>query len=175
MFSARRLGHLVRLVREQPEGWFGRSWETEMADALATAVGALRQRYGADPAGWAWGQIRPLTLRHSAGEQAPLDRVFNLGPFSWGGDTNTISQAAAELHDPTRSPPVIASMRMVVEAGNWEETRFVLPGGQSGNPLSPHYDDQLELWKEGAGVPIAWATERVEQVAQTVLRLKAQS
>ena len=103
-----------------------------------------------------------------------MDRIFNLGPFAWGGDTNTISQAATSLYDPTTSPSVIASMRMVVEVGNWEEACYALPGGQSGNPLSPHYDDQLALWREGKGVPIAWSAEKVQAACRQVLRLVAQ-
>lgn len=171
MLVARRMGHLVRLAREQPPGWFERSWAAEMADALAAAIMDLSQRFGADPAGWAWGQIRPLTLHHSVGEQAPLDRVFNLGPFAWGGDNNTIGQAGAPPLDPTHSPPVIASLRTVIEVGDWEAARYVLPGGQSGNPLSPHYGDQLALWREGEGVPIAWSAESVQEAAQEILRL----
>jgi len=35
---------------------------------------------------------------------------------------------------------------MVVTVGFPENSTTVYPGGQSGNPLSPHYDDQLQLW-----------------------------
>lgn len=171
MFSARCVGHLVRLVREQPEGWFKRPWLQEMADALAAVIETLREHYGNDPNQWAWGRIRPLTLRHSVGERAPLDRVFNLGPFAWGGDANTVGQASADPSDPTANPIFIASLRMVVDVGNWDESRFVLPGGQSGNPLSPHYADLLSLWQRGEGVPIAWSPTKVDQASRTVLRL----
>src|SRR6266704_4029305 len=44
---------------------------------------------------------------------------------------------------------------MVVENGEWEWARFVLPGGHSGNPFSPHYDYQVPVWLAGQGVPIA--------------------
>ena len=171
MFAWRRTSHFVGLAREQPEGWFDRPWPQEMADALATAIRTLRERYGPISDQWAWGRVRPLTLRHSVGEKAPLDRVFNLGPFPWGGDASTIGQAAAPPGDPTASPSFVASLRMVVDVGNWEEGRFVLPGGQSGNPLSPHYHDQLPLWQRGEGVPIAWSEEEVERTTRSVLRL----
>lgn len=36
----------------------------------------------------------------------------------------------------------------------WDATRVALPGGQSGNPLSPHYDDLLAVWRRGEGVPL---------------------
>ncbi|MFH1122626.1 MAG: penicillin acylase family protein [Pseudomonadota bacterium] len=171
MNSVRRTGHLVRLIREQPEGWFDRSWPLEISDALGTAIGTLRERCGSDPTKWAWGRLRPLTLRHPVGARALLNRVFNLGPFPWGGDANTVSQAAVDLEDPADNPLFIASLRMVVEMGNWDESFFVLPGGQSGNPLSPHYDDFLRLWQDGQGVPIAWSPTKVDKAAKYELRL----
>jgi penicillin G amidase len=39
----------------------------------------------------------------------------------------------------------------------------VLPGGQSGNPCSPHYRDMLELWRRGDGVAIAWGEDEVRR------------
>ena len=174
-FSLRRMGHLVRLVREQSEGWFERSWGQEMADALDSTVRTLRERYGDDPAGWAWGKIRPLTLRHTVGEQAPMDKIFNLGPVAWGGDAHTIGQSTAVPLDPTANPAMIASLRMVVECGQWDEARYILPGGQSGNPLSPHYGDQFPLWLRGEGVPIAWSPEKVAAACREELKLTPRS
>lgn len=171
MFSVRRVSHLSRLVREQPEGWFARPWPQEIANALATVVSALQRRYGDDPRRWAWGRIRPMMLRHPVGERKPLDRVFNLGPFPCGGDANTVAQAAAGPIATTANPLFIASLRMVVDVGNWDESRFALPGGQSGNPLSPHYADILPLWQRGDGVPIAWSPEAVDRSTRATLRL----
>jgi len=168
----RRMGHLVRLLREKPEGWFATSWEEEMGAALAAAVNTLRAKYGADETNWGWGKVRPLTLLHPAGAKSPADKVFNLGPFPWGGDASTVGQAAAAPTDPTGGPTFIASMRMVVEVGNWDENRFVLPGGQSGNPFSPHYADMLPLWREGQGVSIPWSPEMREKAAQERLILQ---
>ncbi|MGH2719989.1 MAG: penicillin acylase family protein [Actinomycetota bacterium] len=170
-FSFRRVGHLVRLLRQQPEGWFAHSWQEEVAQALAATVRTLRGTFGDDPAGWAWGRIRPLTLRHPVGDRKPLDRVFNLGPFPFGGDANTIVQAAVEPLDPLANPGYIPSLRAVFDVGAWEESRFVLPSGQSGNPLSPHYDDQLPLWRSGRSIPVAFAEHEVERAAVDVLQL----
>ena len=170
-FAMRRVGHLVRLLQEQPERWFRGSWPEEVADALTSVIRSLRKDYGDDPRRWAWGRVRPLTLRHPVGERKPLDRVFNLGPFPWGGDTNTVGQGGTVPLDPTANPSWVASLRMVVDVGNWEESRFVLPGGQSGNPCSPHYDDLLGLWQLGEGVPIAWSSDEVDRRAVTVLHL----
>ena len=138
---------------------------------LAKVIRGLREGHGSDPGEWAWGRVRPLTLRHPVGERRLFQGVFNLGPFAWGGDANTVSQSAVDPFDTKGNPTLVASLRMVVDVGKWEECRFALPGGQSGNPVSPHYSDLLPLWRRGEGVPIAWSSSAVEQATRTALRL----
>jgi penicillin amidase len=89
-----------------------------------------------------------------------------------GGDDNTINNASARPLDPLSRPDTIASMRTAIDVGAWDNSRFVLPGGQSGNPLSPHYGDLLPLWHRGEGVPIAWSAEAVQKATRETLRLK---
>jgi penicillin G amidase len=169
--TVRRLGHLTELLRKQPGGWFSRSWSAEMANALRTVVAHLLARHGDDTSRWAWGRVRPLTLRHLLDRRSPLDRIYNLGPIPYGGDANTLNQASAPPLNPTGNPAYVTSLRMVVEVGAWEEARFVLAGGQSGNPFSSHYADQFQLWRRGEGVPIAWSDEAVRKATRQTLEL----
>ncbi len=171
MLAYRRAGHLSLLLRDRPNGWFAEGWDRVVEDTLASAVKTLRHRYGEDHGRWAWGHIRTLTLKHPIGGRTLLGRIFNLGPFPWGGDANTVGQAAVNPTDPSSNPLAIASLRMIADVGSWEDCRFSLPGGQSGNPLSPHYSDMLPLWRRAEGVPIAWSPERIDSVARTALRL----
>jgi penicillin amidase len=164
-FAAGRTSRVVRRLREQPAGWFT-SWQEEMLAALESVIRDLREKQGPAPERWAWGKVRPITLPHPFGRIKSLAPVFNRGPFAWGGDSNTVSQASGS------GPAVIASLRFAVEIGDWEEARFVLPGGQSGNPFSPHYDDMLPLWQRGQGVPIAWSQEAIYDAAVEALRLE---
>jgi penicillin G amidase len=167
----RRTAHLAKLLRQQPAGWFGQPWPDEIADALATVIRRLRIEHGSDPSRWAFGRLRTLTLHHSLSRRRWLVPFFNLGPFPYGGDTDTINQGAVLPLDPLASVDNIASLRMVVDVGAWSNSRFSLPGGQSGNPLSPHYDDLLPLWLRGEGVPIAWTEEEVRQATVHTLEL----
>jgi penicillin amidase len=167
----RRTGHLARLLREQPEGWFVRSWPDEIADALAAVVRRLRTEHGHDPSNWAFGRLRTLTLHHPISRKRWLAPFFNLGPFPFGGDADTINQGAVLPLDPLAPTDNIASLRMVIDVGAWSNSRFSLPGGQSGNPLSPHYDDLLPFWLRGDGVPIAWTEEEVRQATVHTLEL----
>ena len=161
MFGFRRAGHLVRLLRERPAGWFD-DWDAEVASALAASEKTLRVRFGNDTAGWAWGAVRPLTLSHPAGQRPPMDRVFNIGPIAWGGDYSTVSQAGAPPLNPYGNPSAIASLRAAMDVGDWDSSRFSLPGGQSGNPFSPHYDDQVAPWMSAKGVPMPWTREATQ-------------
>ena len=140
-----------------------------IAPALARAGEVLRARHGAVSAGWAWGEIRPLRLLHPLGVRRPLAGIFNVGPVPLGGDANTPAQAGVHPLDPLANPSAIANHRTVIDLGDPELSRFVLAGGQSGNPLSPHYADLFELWRRGEGVRIAWSRAAVN--AATVDRL----
>lgn len=171
-FSFRRVGHLVRLLREQPDGWFERPWPDEIADALSTVINRLKVDHGPFPDHWTWGQLRRLVMRHPLGRKNLLARVFNRGPIPCGGDTDTINQASVFPLDPLAPCNNIASLRTVIDVGEWDNSRFVLPGGQSGNPLSPHYDDLWELWQKGEGVPIAWSPEAVKKATVKTLELR---
>jgi penicillin amidase len=112
-----------------------------------------------------------VTFEHPVGDRKPLDRVFNIGPFPCGGDANTVAQAAVNPLDPFGNPGYVTSLRAVFDVGSWEGCRFVLPSGQSGNPLSPHYDDQTPLWRTGRSIPIPFAEREVEGVTGPVLHL----
>jgi penicillin amidase len=172
-FCFRRAGHLVALLRRQPPDWFKRSWPDEIGEALAAVIRDLETVYGPDPARWAWGRVRVLRLRHVLGRKRVLHRIFNLGPIPCGGDNDTVNQASVFPLEPTADCKNIASLRLVIDVGAWENSRFVLPGGQSGNPLSDHYADLFPLWQRGEGVPIAWTPEEVRAATVSTLELSA--
>ncbi len=170
MFAFSRAGHLVGLLRNRPDGWFT-DWDTEIRGSLRVAEQILRSRFGDDPDNWMWGDVRPLTLRHALGDQKPFDRVFNIGPLRWSGDYSTVSQSGAPPLNPLGNPSAIASLRMAVDVGNWDAARFSLPGGQSGNPMSPHYSDQVDPWRTGTGLPMPFSEEAVAKAMRKTLFL----
>lgn len=170
--GSRRIQHMVDVAARRPDGWFPHGWSREMSSVLGSVVRRLRTDHGDDPAGWGWGVVRPLTLEHPVGmAAAPLSKIFNLGPFPWGGSAHTICNGAVDLNHPLTNPYGIASLRMVVELGDWDNASFVLPGGNSGNPASPHYDDMVEPFLAGSGVPMAWSERAVDAATTATLRL----
>ena len=169
------MGRLVRLLRERPAGWFKESsWEAQAVASLTEAIRTLETAYGTEPSAWRWGHLRPLTLEHPLAVRRPLDRIFNLGPIPMGGDSNTPMQASSGPMEPFGNPGFLANTRCVMDLGNPAGSRFSLAGGQSGNPLSPHYGDLFQLWQRGEGVPIAWAESEVAAATIATLVLEPQ-
>jgi penicillin amidase len=173
MFWTRAASRLVRLLREAPTDWFpASSWEAEAIAALEDEMRAIRHAHGDDPQGWRWGSLRSLTLKHPIGVRRPLDRIFNLGPVPMGGDANTVMQASCGPISPFANPGFLANTRCVFDLGNPSASRFSLAGGQSGNPLSPHYSDLFRVWLRGDGVPIPWTETEVAAASQATLILE---
>jgi penicillin amidase len=173
LFAFVGTGRLVTLLGERPNGWFA-SWDDQIAAALLEARGVLRAVAGDDPNKWAWGHVRPLRLVHSFGSRRGLAGIFNLGPIPFGGDMTTVSQAGAVPLEPLANPSAIAAFRVAIDVGDWDQARFSLPGGQSGNPLSPHYGDQLDLWLSGIGAPLPLSAAAVAQATERSLHLVPQ-
>ena len=167
----RRLDHATRLIVEQPAGFFERGWTEEIVDAVDAAMRTLRGVAGSDERLWSWGRVRPLFLVHAFGSKPPLDRIWNRGPIAWGGDATTIPQGSVAFDAPLGNAIGIPNLRAVIDVGNWEASRWVLAGGQSGNPLSPHYDDMIDPWLRGESVSIAWSRQSVKDRAKNELML----
>ncbi len=173
LFATRAMSRLVRLLRERPQAWFpGSSWEVQAIAALGDAVRGIAEAHGEDPATWAWGRLRPVTLEHPIGARRPFGTVFNLGPAAIGGDVNTPMQVSAGPLDPFSRPGALANTRCVMDLADPAMSRFSLAGGQSGNPLSPHYRDLYQLWLRGDGAPMAWTPDEVAAATRRTLVLE---
>ena len=170
LHAFRRAGRLSRLLREGGPGRPPERWNRLLTNALTDTVRILSDRQG-PTSRWSMGEARPLVLEHPAGRIGPLARVFNIGPIEFGGDTNTVAQAAVHPLDPLSNPLVIPSLRCVIDVGDFGRSTFSMPGGQSGNPLSPHYSDLLTPWLAGQGVPIHWHSDDVVRAAVCELKL----
>jgi penicillin amidase len=62
-------------------------------------------------------------------------------------------------------------MRAVFDLADLTKSTFVLCGGQSGNPCSPHHADQLPRWQAGEPINLAFEQTRVIREATATLRL----
>jgi penicillin amidase len=163
---------LARLLDEAPEGWFADGWPMETARALAAAVERLASEHGTDASGWGWGRLRTLTLRHPMGDQPMLASSFNLGPVPFPGDCTTPLQAASGPLNTFGNPGFLPNLRAVIDLAEPDAGQWILAGGQSGNPCSPHYRDMFPLWLAGESVPIPFTPDAVARASVTTLTLQ---
>ena len=71
-----------------------------------------------------------------------------------GGSVSTVGRARYVYTDPLRVNSG-ATVRVVAEMSAQPRVAAVIPGGQSGHPLSAHYADQYAGWLQGQLLPIA--------------------
>jgi penicillin amidase len=65
-----------------------------LKEALKDALSWLKMNYGTNKKEWLWGKLHSIIIKHSFSEQAPMDKVFDVGPIEIGGDTDTLFQTA---------------------------------------------------------------------------------
>jgi penicillin amidase len=58
------------------------------------------------------------------------------------------------------------SFRMVLDVGQWDNSRAVNFPGQSGNPGDPHYQDLAPLWQRGEYFPLLYSRAAVEKAVE---------
>lgn len=141
-------------------------------EALRRTAAWLGGRLGPDATSWKWGRLHRITFGHVLGVASPaLDRLLHLnrGPIPVGGDLDTIAQSGIDPWHPFDAATFTVSYRQVIDVGDWDAMRFILPTGQSGHPGSRHYDDMLESWRRGEYRTLPFSRPAVEaETAQTV-------
>jgi len=125
--------------------------DSRNAMALAQAVRELRNAQGRDPRDWRWGDAHQARMTHPMFTRVPLLRdMVDLSIAMSGGDA-TLLRASPNMLDPQRpfAAGHGAGYRAVYDLGNPARSLFSQATGQSGNPLSRHFDDQLTDWRDG--------------------------
>lgn len=142
-----------------------------LLETLAGAWVETTKRLGADPAGWAWGQIHQGRFRHPLSRLAPakLKAKLDVGPAPKGGSNLTINNNGYRTSDFEVVSGV--SWRMVVDVGNWDASWVINSPGQSGDPASPHYRDLFPIWARDGYVPMVYSRAAVEAAAEQRIRL----
>jgi penicillin amidase len=127
-----------------------------VAEALRRAVADLTAAYGADMASWRWGDSHRAHFRHPVFRNLPLLRDWLDADLPTDGDFFTVNRGTPlPPRDGVALPHVHGpGLRFVHDLGDPAGPRFVIAGGQSGNPFSTHYADWLDDWQAGRLRPI---------------------
>jgi penicillin amidase len=162
----------VRSMIEQLEKTWEPAKRRELLDTtLVAAYDELQHLQGQDPKHWRWGGLHHNLSEHafsSVVDEATRARI-NVGPLPKDGGEHTPSQSSYRPEDfrQTNGP----SFRIIVDVGNWDNSRAVNHPGQSGDPGSPHYRDLAPLWLEGRYFRLLYSRAAIEQATESRLHL----
>ena len=96
-----------------------------------------------------WDQVHAATFVHPLAAGGRLfGWFFNRGPVPVTGDGTTVMRISYRRRAGFGAWE-LPSWRQVLDVGGWDNSKVVLPTGQSGHPLSRGYFDQTELWRTG--------------------------
>lgn len=162
---------LLRLLAAEETEWLPADPERErlLERCLAKTTVELRSELGPDPQTWSWGRRHQILFGHTLARQQPLDRVFNLGPYTVGGDADTICQMSISPEDGANN--IAPSYRQIMTPGQWERSMAMHAPGQSGHLASRHYADLVEFWLNGEYYELPWLSQDVVQTDGNALRL----
>jgi len=130
----------VHLVLNEPNShWFStqlkkRTRNEIIITAFKETINQLENDYG-DKNNWEWGRIKKTHVPHLAAIDGFGSRFLKVG-----GVKHAVN-AISEKNGP--------SWRMIVLLGETPQAFGIVPGGQSGNPGSKFYDNQIVTWEKG--------------------------
>ena len=124
--------------------------------ALDEALLGLTETYGPNPESWRWGDAHQATHDHPVLGEVPFVKWFvNIRQSTSGGDY-TLQRGRTKGDGPNPYLNVHgAGYRGVYDFADPDSSVFITSTGQSGHPLSRHYDDLGELWRRGEYVPMS--------------------
>lgn len=146
---------------------------TSPEDKLAVLANAIR-RLQTDFGKWnvPWGEInryqrRTGAIRESFDDAAPSMPV-GFTSSRWG----SLASYGARVYPNTKKRYGSSgnSFVAVVEFGDRLQARAVVSGGQSGDPDSPHFTDQADLFCKAQFRPVFYYREEVEQHQERIYR-----
>ena len=135
--------------------WWRQRKEAMINEALNGAVAELARDLGPDVARWRLDHKQRVLLRHELGSAVPgLGLLFDAADRPWGGGASTVGRANYAYARPNAVRHG-ATVRAVAVMTQPPRVWSVMPGGQSGHPLSEHYLDQYAGWLHGELYPVA--------------------
>ncbi|MEV4437588.1 penicillin acylase family protein [Streptomyces sp. NPDC049577] len=180
-----RWSEVVRSILNKPDSEWWKTTGTRanpgaanrdelLARAMKDARWELTSKLGKDVNSWSWGRLHQLTLKNQTlGKEGPgiVQWMLNRGPWNLAGGEAAVNAAgwnAAGGYDVVWVP----SMRMVVNLGDLDKSRWINLTGASGHAYAAHYYDQTDLWAKGELLPWAFSPNAVKKATGDELTLK---
>ncbi|OLE52032.1 MAG: hypothetical protein AUG51_20250 [Acidobacteria bacterium 13_1_20CM_3_53_8] len=130
-----------RVVMERAAEWLPHEFGDYGALFMACFWDAhqeLTRSYGEDETKWTWGREAQVRFPHPLAQAPIVGLQFIIPPFPQNGAVGSL---------PTINRGASVSMRLIADPNDWDRTQQGIALGESGNPASPHWSDQLADWR----------------------------
>ncbi|HVK56107.1 MAG TPA: penicillin acylase family protein, partial [Burkholderiales bacterium] len=141
--------------------------------ALGDANRYLTGQFGGDVKNWRWGDAHLARSAHRPFSGKPVvGSLFDITVPS-PGDTYTVNVGRNTIRDELEpfSNRHAAGFRAIYDFADLDRSVFMHSTGQSGNRLSPFYDDLAERWGRVEYLPMTMKRSAIEKGAIGTLRL----
>jgi penicillin amidase len=128
--------------------------------ALDAALDDLSARMGETMSDWRWDRIHLTQYPHNPFSEVDLLKGIFHRSIANGGDRYTVNVAPVQLAEPylqNNSP----GYRQVVDLADFNNSRFMITTGQSGNVLSEHYDNLIRRHRDVEYLPMSFGRAQV--------------
>jgi penicillin amidase len=124
--------------------------------ALDDALIDLSARYGPNLESWRWGDAHQAAHNHPVLGEVPFLKYFvNIRQSTSGGDTTLMRGRTKGTGENPYENVHAGAYRGVYDFADPDSSVFIISTGQSGHPLSRHYDDLSVLWRTGEYIPMS--------------------
>ena len=121
-----------------------------LTQSFKKAVTSLENQLGSNVNHWQWKKVHKVEFQHPIGKVKMFSKFFNVGTFPIAGTNEVIdNQLFIYTDDAEISVKGGPSTRRIIDFSDIENSWSILPTGQSGNPMSKHYEDQSEMFVNG--------------------------
>ncbi|RMH51435.1 MAG: penicillin acylase family protein [Alphaproteobacteria bacterium] len=129
---------------------------TEIARlALDDALAEITAMQGPRIDSWRWGDAHVALQRHPVlGQEFPFSLFVNVELPTPGGDFTLMRGQLAATGPQPYANVHAAGFRAVYDFSDPNGSVWIISTGQSGHPLSRHYDDLAGLWQRGEYLPM---------------------
>ena len=141
---------------DRPGRPHSRSCSELLRASLEVTVSELAARHGDDPAAWRWGEAHRAALSHPLFARIPgLRSLFAIGTPA-DGDGFTLNQGGSPITDEDTPFADVhgPGLRAVYDLADLDQSLFMIATGESGNPLSPYYQDLVRPWRDGSMIAL---------------------
>ncbi|HEX8088222.1 MAG TPA: penicillin acylase family protein, partial [Blastocatellia bacterium] len=132
---------LDRIIADRPKEWLPAGFNNYLELLKVCEKEAreeLAKRLGSDESKWVWGRLAEVRFAHPLAAAPLLGQRFVIQAFPQNGSTGAF---------PTVNAGSNVSMRFIADVSDWDKTEMGIALGESGDPASPHWDDQFADWR----------------------------